>query len=96
MKDLFYSENENIIFHVDGYSEMDNTSNVKTQISVLQNNYNHFSKLFKTKEIKTRYITKSSRYKYMRVFFATMEPKDVPSEAFRLGKDWTMDKWLTN
>ncbi len=97
MENLYYSETEKIIFSVGGsYSEMDSTDNVKTQICVLQNNYNHFSKLFKTKEINTRYITKSSRYKYMRVYYATMESADVPAGTFMLGKDWTMDKWISN
>ncbi len=98
MPNVFYSETEKIVFEIVGYNEIDNTDNVKTKISVLQNNYNYFSRIWKTKEIKTKEILKSTRYKYMRVFYAEIELENVPTDAFRLTKenDWTMNKWLEN
>ncbi len=96
MKNLFYSETEKIVFEIVGYSEMDNTDNVKTQMSVLTNNYNHFSKKWDTKEINTKVITKSSRYKYMRVFYATLDKKPVDAFLISSENNWTMNKWLEN
>jgi len=99
MKDLFYSHHEGILFYIGGYED---TTNVKTMISILQNNYNFFEKLAKVKEIHTDVITKSSRYKNMRVYWAVTSER--PIDAFVIGandssdnlKKWTMRKWLEN
>lgn len=91
-KDLFYSESEGILFLIGGYTP---ECNMKDMISCLQNNYNHMERISGgVKEIKTRFILTSSRYKSMRVFWC--ETKEIPEDAFRLGKDWSMEQWITN
>lgn len=91
-KDLFYSEKEGILFLIAGYTP---ECNVKDMISTLKNNHKHMERISGgVKQIKTRYILSSSRYKSMRMFWC--ETKEVPSDAFRLGKDWTMEQWVSN
>ena len=100
---LFYSEEENILFWVAGYTAADNTQHVDEIITSLRKRWNEFvfdvAKLppSRTQEVKTDYITESRRYKYMRVFWCgDVEPEDVPEDAFHItgANGWTMWKWL--
>lgn len=100
---LFYSENEKILFWVAGYTLIDNTQLVDQIIDDLRKRWNDFvydvAKLppARTKEVKTDYITESRRYKFMRVFWCeNVEPEDVPENAFNITGEngWTMWKWL--
>ncbi|MBK7362627.1 MAG: hypothetical protein IPJ01_10065 [Micavibrio sp.] len=96
MEDLFYSTSEKKLFWIAGYT--DNSYNVKEIVSTLTNNRNHFIKTCKLPEkslVRTDYITKSSRYKSMRYFWVD-NIKTPPKNAFELGDDWTMDKWISN
>jgi hypothetical protein len=96
-KNLYYCPKDKRVFEVVGYSSIDNSTNVKDQISTLQNNYNYYSKLFGTKTIETLVVTNSTRFKQMRVFYAdNIESDKVPKEAYVLKDDWTMHKWLAN
>ena len=90
--DLFYSEKENILFYVAGY--IDNFNDVDKIIEMLQDHKAEFIKLGGEGKIYTKEITKSSRYKYMRVFWC--KTKKIPVNAFKLGKDWDMWKWISN
>ena len=99
MAEFFYSETEKILFNVAGYT--DNSSNVEEIKKVLDNGVNELCELskvkFDRKNVRTDFIRTSSRYKYMRVFYIEdIEDELIPKEAFRLGKDWTMRKWLEN
>jgi hypothetical protein len=100
-RDLFYSVHEKILFLVAGYT--DNTDNVKSIVSMLENNAKHMQRISGgIKEINTTYIEKSRRYKYMRVFYCKTD--NPPENAFRIGdtckeddpNKWTMMKWLTD
>ena len=96
MKDLFYSVSEKKLFWIAGYT--DNSHNVKEIVSTLTNNRNHFIRICKLPEnsvVNTDYITKSSRYKSMR-FFWVDNVETPPEDAFELGNDWTMHKWISN
>jgi hypothetical protein len=97
MKDLFYFESENWLCLVAGYTEDGNTSNVSKMIKSLESNAKEFAALagVDIHEVQTHYISQSQRYKNMRCFYAKASPKNVPKEAFTLGKDWTMHKWLS-
>lgn len=90
MKDLFYSPTEKTLFWIAGYT--DNSNHVKDIVSMLNNNYNYFFKLCNNPQIRTDIINNSIRYKYCRYFWATVEKP--PEEAFEIGEDWTMDKWI--
>jgi hypothetical protein len=97
-KDLFYSVHEKILFLVAGYT--DNTDNVKSIISMLENNMKHMQRISGVKIINTTFVQSSRRYKYMRVFYCTTD--NPPEDAFRIGDNckeddpnkWTMHKWL--
>ncbi len=96
MKDLFYSISEKSLFWIAGYT--DNSCNVREIVSVLENNRRHFvsnCKLPKNALVNTDYITSSSRYKSMRYFWIN-DIETPPKDAFVLGEDWTMHKWITN
>lgn len=105
MDNIFYSEDEKIVFWVVGYCEMDNTRNVNRQIEVLKEKKDEFLSIFKKlpknaeKFVKTLFVEDSRRYKYMRVFYLEdVLPKQVPEKAFHItnANDWTMWKWLTD
>lgn len=96
MEDLFYSVSEKKLFWIAGYT--DNSYNVKEIVSTLTNNRNYFIKNCKLTEntvVRTDYITQSSRYKSMRYFWVD-NIETPPKDAFELGDDWTMDKWISN
>ena len=97
MKDIFYSEQEDILFQVIGYSAADNVSKLGEKIKSLQEGGQNFAKAcgHDWEDVSTFQVLKSSRYKYMRVYWVS-QPKTIPDEAFRFGKDWTMNKWLQN
>lgn len=92
MKNLFYSTKEKILFWITGYTRDLNTYNVKEICESLQKNQDNFKKNGGEGVIKTKEITKSRRYKRMRVFWCKKENSE--KEAFELGEDWTMDKWI--
>lgn len=96
MKDLFYSNEEKILFYIAGYTQDHHLSNVVEMTTDLMNNAIKFANEVgcDLSQVKTTFIEKSSRYKYMRVFYINSdEPK---LDAFELGGDWTMWKWLEN
>jgi len=105
MKDLFYSENEKILFWVAGYTPMDNTQKIDEIIDSLRKKWNEFVfdvaclPATRTADVKTDLINKSRRYKHMRVFWCeNVEPEDVPENAFSITGEngWTMWKWLND
>lgn len=105
MKDLYYSEDEKILFWVTGYNMADNSRKVDEIIESLRKLWNEFifdvAKLppAKTADVKTAYITESRRYKFMRVLWCEdVEPNDVPEDAFHITGEngWTMWKWLND
>lgn len=49
----------------------------------------------KLENVRTFYITKSSKYKNMRVFYV-VDPAVIHKDAYHLGPDWDMWKWLEN
>jgi hypothetical protein len=94
-KDLFYSPKENLLFWIPGYT--DNSDNVEDIVKMLMLHSKELSFLhvsYEVKDVKTFYVSNSSRYKNMRVFY--LETQVVPKDAFSIGKDWTMIKWITN
>lgn len=95
LKKLFYSQKENILFYVAGYT--DNSDNVQKIIAMLQEKSAQFIGLhssYKLENVKTFYVTKSKRYKSMRVFY--LETSIVPEIAFSLCENCTMMEWIEN
>jgi hypothetical protein len=92
--DLFYSINEQLLFWVAGYT--DNTDNVVDLTTIYLERARALADLTKSdiKNIGTREINTSRRYKRMRVFY--IKTIIIPENAFSLGKDWDMWKWLEN
>lgn len=98
MKDLFYSEKDNTLFWVAGYTTDNNTSNVAEMIKSLAENGDKFANHCDCKavDVKTLYVEESRKYKYMRVFYIE-KPLTIPDDAYKLNGDyWTMEKWITN
>jgi len=96
MKDLFYSQTEQRLFWIAGYT--DNSSLVTSIVLTLESCRNYFIKQCKLPQnafIKTDYCTSSMRYKSMRYFWVD-NIETPPEDAFVLGDDWTMDKWIKN
>ena len=92
--DLFYSESEKKLFWIAGYT--DNTCGVDAHINMLTAKRDMFLDMCglpKDTKIFSDYITKSRRYKSMRYFWAN-DVSEAPEEAFKLGSDWTMYKWI--
>lgn len=97
LKDIFYVESEKRIFWVAGYQ--DNSYNANSIIDMLENCLSKLRKYLsidKKKIIFTEYISKSSRYKSMRVFWIDEIECPTNVEIFKLGNDWTMQKWIEN
>ena len=105
MKDLYYSQNEKILFWVAGYSQIDITLKVNDIIDSYKESVSKFLSLFPVEmrpvsadlNVKTAYIENGLRYKKMRVFYLeNITPSQVPEEAFEITNknDWTMWKWL--
>jgi len=96
MKNLFYSEKENLVFWISGYDISSVTNN--EIIQYLKEKGIEAGKLFNCNSeiIKTEVINKSRRYKFMRVFYATINK--CPQNAFEISdkNGWTMDKWLSD
>lgn len=97
MKNLFYSEKDDTLFWIAGYTMYDNTSLVIDKIKYLQENANKFSEFceISIETVRTDFITKSSKYKNMRVFYVVDPPKLI-TDIYHLGSDWDMWKWLEN
>lgn len=96
MEQLYYSKKDNILFFISGYPF--ESSNVMGIIEELKNGRNYFIKLCgldKSAQVETEIVTHSRRYKQMRVYYIR-ECKMPPNNAFKLGEDWTMDKWITS
>ena len=96
--ELFYSVKDKRLFWVAGYT--DNSYDVNFIIRMLRIKrkiFREMTKISNYKKVKTDFITKSSRYKSMRYFWVdNIEIDKVPEEAFQLGTDWDMMKWLEN
>lgn len=97
MKNLFYSSADKTLFWVAGYTADGNTDEVMKQVEALIKNARIFRRHCKCRgiKVKTRYIQHSSRFKYMRVFYI-QNPKRIPTDAYQLNNDWTMEKWIIN
>lgn len=91
---LFYSPTEKFAFYVAGYT--DNSENVSEITDMLISKAGKFSEAVcvSPEEVKTFFVSKSLRYKQMRVFYASTEK--APKDAFDIGEDWTMSKWIAN
>lgn len=107
MKDIFYSESENILFWVVGYSWIDNTSKVQEIIDEFTKKRTEFLSIFDgrklpknvEKNVKSAEVRESRRYKHMRIFYLEhIKPEQVPENAFHITNEngWTMWKWLTD
>jgi hypothetical protein len=94
MDNLFYSQKEKILFWVAGYTWDGNTSLVMEQVQSLTGNAKKFSDKAGClqEQVRTTFVNNSCRYKYMRVFY--VETEVIPEDSFKLGGDWTMDKWI--
>lgn len=95
MTNLFYSENEEILFWIAGYTADNNSSLVINKINSLKENALLFAKASGCKlgTIRTIYVRDRSKYKFNRVFYCE-SPKNIPEGTFHIGKDWTIWKWL--
>jgi len=94
MKNVFYSQSERISFWVSGYGC--SSSKVSEVVEWLKEKGGLASKSFGVELDAVRWyeITVSRRYKNMHVLYA--ETDIVPENAFEIGEEWTMDKWLSN
>lgn len=92
-EEIFYSEKEGILFWIAGYK--DESEKVDDTIKMLTSCVDEFTKKTgaKKEDVSSYFIHKSSSYKNMRVFFAKVT--DVPGSAFRINKDWSMQKWIS-
>lgn len=93
---LFYSKKESILFFIAGYP--DSSNNVKGIIEELKNGRNYFIRLCgltQSAQVETEIVTSSRRYKHMRMFYIK-DCKTAPKDAFQIGDDWTMDKWVNS
>lgn len=98
MRDLYFFPNENILCWIAGYTTDTVTLFVSEKINSLSENAKKFSEVAKVdiRKVQTAFVDKSSRYKNMRVFYAQINPDDVPKTAYVIsGPDRTMWKWLT-
>lgn len=93
MKNLFYSKSEKIAFWVSNYGC--SSSKVSEVVEWLKEKGGLAANAFGVELDAVRWyeITVSRRYKNMHVFYA--ETDVVPENAFELGEEWTMEKWLS-
>lgn len=106
MKNLFYTESDNMLFWIAGYT-MDDTVNVVKKTTSLLKNAEIFAKVAKCtiEEVNTVLNPNPPRYQYMRVFY--VQTKHIPKEAYVVKKvtepkngysveqlEWNMWKWL--
>lgn len=98
MENIYFFPNENILCWIAGYTGDSNTSFVEQMINSLSENAKRFAETANVEigKVKTAFVEKSSRYKNMRVFYAEINPDDLPKTAYTIsGQDRTMWKWLT-
>jgi len=96
-ENLFYSPSEQLLFYVAGYTENNyEVEKIKEMLDECVKEFELSIPKGVTNPIKTDVITISRRYKYMRYFWVKVEEKFVSKEAFVIGNDWTMSKWLQN
>lgn len=95
-ENLFYSTQEGILFWVAGYTRDGSTDKVVEIIESLNSNAQTFADHagVPLDEVFTFYNERPPRYQYMRIFY-TYVPKNLEG-AYKIGKDWTMYKWLTS
>ena len=95
MKNLFYSQKENLLFFITGYL---NEENVSAFIQTLTKNAVNLANLAgkNISDINTYPINNSKRYKGMRVFY--VKTKIIPKNAFEISSEnnWTMQKWISD
>lgn len=99
MSNLFYSPSEKIAFYIPDYYpdtllvnkqiEMLTKETIKFEVMLLKTD----NIIVDTNKICSREIEISSRYKRMRVWWLG-EINVCPLNAFEIGNDWTMDKWI--
>lgn len=104
MKDLFYSQDEKIVFWVAGYCRDLNTDSIVEKVKDLQEMGQKLADVLGVKldKIRTYEVHKSRRYLNMRVFYANEISQNIPENAFKIGgirddgsvSDWTMSKWV--
>lgn len=94
LQELYYSESEEILFWVAGYTADNQTENVCKQTESLKANARRFARVANCplSVIRTRTITQSRRYKHMRVFW--VDYADPVPGAFVFKDTWTMENWL--
>ena len=93
---LFYSKTDKKLFYIPNYYTH-GTGMVKVLIENLKECeavIRKFAPESVSGDVYCREITKSSRYKSMWCFSVDFET--CPDEAFELGDDWTMTKWIEN
>jgi len=94
IEDFFYSPKEKFVFWVAGYT--DNSLEVGNIIDMLKENTAEFKSHLKNVKIegavKTSVVEISRRYKNCRYFWATVNKP--PPGVFKIGRSWTMHKWL--
>ncbi len=91
-KEFFYSETEKLAFYITGE---DNSFNVVKIIDMLNAGADALVSAAPSIDratVGTAFIRKSFRYQNRRYFYATAA--EVPDTFFKLGEDWTMQKWI--
>lgn len=95
MNNLFYSDEEGILFWVTGYTVI--SGQVSKIIEMLSEKSQQLAEIagVDVTAINTFEVTKSRRYNQMCVFY--VETKTVPENAFRISSEehrWTMNNWI--
>ena len=90
---LFYSTTEKKLFFIPKYYTH-GTGMLDNLIENLEEGKAMLRKFVPTGEIYCDEIRKSSRYKSM--WYFSIELDKAPAEAFELGEDWSMFKWIEN
>jgi hypothetical protein len=94
MTETFYSSKDGYLFLIAGYTADLNTFSVEAIIKSLSDHATRFAQWsgVHPSQVQTYKIQKNSRYENMRVFYA--KSTTPPEDAYQLGPDWEMTKWI--
>ncbi len=88
---LFYSINDKKLFWIPNYYT-NGSGNLEQLLKNLKEGKSILRHFVKRGSIHTSEILVSRRYKSM--WYFSVETEVCPKEAFEIGKDWTMWKWI--
>lgn len=83
-----YFHTERVVFAIPMHYTTDNAIDIQQEAKEFANHVN-----VELKDVIVQKITQSSRYQHM-TCYSTHNTNSIPEDSFKLGDQWTMEKWI--